>query len=156
MKHAQVRIGETISILFIFIVLVIMGFMFYARIQSVTIYSDIDKSTNARAIQVAQTASFMPELQCSSNNVVDSNCFDILKLENFKDIAEANKEHYFDEYLYSYIEVRQVYPTQTAWVIYNQTRANVSSVRIPVPILLYNATAKQFNTGIMQIDYYSS
>jgi len=154
MKKAQIRIGETISVLFIFLVIVILGFTFYIRIQRTTIEGDIERTSDARAIEITQMASFISALQCSSKNIVTNNCFDIMKLESFSAVVERNKNYFFDEFLYSTLEVEKIYPDKSYWLIYNNTPGDTTALFTAVPILLYNATEKKYNAGILKVTYY--
>jgi len=154
MNKAQVRMGETIAILFIFIVLVILGFSFYARIQIFSIASETQETGDLRSIEITQLASHLPWLQCSSKNIVVDNCFDILRLEEFGSIVKDNEIYFFDEFLYSMITVEQIYPDKRNFTIYNNSRDDVSAIFTPVPILLYNSTHKKYNLGVLRVTYY--
>lgn len=154
MKKSQVRIGETIAIMFIFIIIVVLGFGFYARIQRFSVASEIEETTDLRAIEITQLASHLAALQCSSKNIVVSNCFDILKIEAFRGVIENNKIYYYDEFLFSQITVEQIYPNKRTWTIYNNSREDSSASFTPVPILLYNSTSKIYNLGVLEVTYY--
>ena len=75
-KKAQIRIGESIAILFIFLIFIAIGFGFYGKLQKASFSSQRDESVVLQAIGVVQIATFLPELQCSSKNVVVDNCLD--------------------------------------------------------------------------------
>lgn len=154
MKKGQIGMSETIAILFIFFILLTFGFMFYLRINRASIETQYERGTDLMAIEITQKASFLPELQCSTKNVITDNCIDLLKLESAKEIINENKESYYDLFFGSEIVVKEVYPDKITWVLYNNTINDTSSIFTPVPILLYNAISDEHYFGILQIKYF--
>ena len=157
MKKSQIRIGESIAILFIFLILVVVGFSFYAKVQKSGFMFQQEENINLLAIETAQKASFLPELQCSRKNIVVDNCFDILKVEAFSGIVKNNPDlvsHYYDVFGFSLITVEEVYPAAKEWVIYNNTLNDSSSIFTPVPISLYDAKTGGYYFGALKVKYY--
>ncbi len=154
-KRSQIGMTETIAILFIFFILVALGFMFYLRISRTSIKTQYEKGTDLMAIEITQKASFLPEIQCSKKNVITDNCIDILKLESATQIINENNITYYDLFFSSEIVVEELYPDEKTWVLYNHTIEDASALFTPVPILLYNATADENYFGVLQIKYFA-
>jgi len=157
MKKSQIRMGESIAILFIFLIFVVLGFGFYAKVQKSGFKSQQEKNIDLFAIETANKASFLPELQCSRKNIVVDNCFDILKIEAFNGIVANNPDlvrHYYDVFGFSLITVEEVYPYTQQWVIYNNTLNDSSSIFTPVPISLYDAKSGMYYFGALKVRYY--
>ena len=96
MKKAQIQIMETIAVIFVFFILVMIGFMFYARIAKTNIQSEIESISELKSIEIAQRVMFLPELQCSEGVVSEiKNCFDILKLKAANDIITRNENEFY-------------------------------------------------------------
>lgn len=153
---------ETIAVLLIFFVLVGFGLVFYSRIQGQSFQAKQEENFELKAIQTAQLVSFLPELQCSSNNIIVDDCFDILKVEALSEIIsnpqnqKLKNEYYYDFFEFSSITIEQVYPLPvTSWSIYEKTTEKTkakSSIKIPVS--LYDASSREYNFGILTVDVY--
>ena len=154
MRKSQIGMSETIAILFIFFVLIALGFMFYLRISRSSVETQYGESVDLMSIEITQKASFLPELQCSKKNIITDNCIDVLKLESAAAIIEENKMSYDALFLDSEIIVKELYPTKKTWLLYNKTIEDVSSIFTPVPILLYNATSNDYYFGVLEIKYF--
>jgi hypothetical protein len=147
-KKSQVRIMETIAILLIFFVLVVMGFVFFMRTVSVTQEGKVTKDQELQSIRVSQSASFLPELQCSSKNIIDENCFDKYKLDAF-----TNDNFYYPFFYFSSLSVSEIYPGNQSWVLYNNS-LNGTSYKTTIPILLRNVTARTDSFGLLVVEYF--
>ena len=160
MKKSQIRIGESVAILFIFLIFVVIGFSFYAKIQKASFSSQLDENINMIAIETAQKASFLPELQCSSKNIIVDNCVDVLKVEAFNGMVNNNAEYpnlvayYYDVFGFSTIIVEEIYPEKKEWAIYNNTLNDSGSIFTPVPILIYDARNETYSLGVLRVTYY--
>ena len=144
---------ETIAIMLIFFVIIVIGFTFYIRTSGFSQGQKIAKVQELESIKVSQAISFLPELQCSSKNIIKDNCFDMYKLSAFMNLPDKNNV-YYPFFYYSNITVREIYPSTKEWNIYNRTRSG-SSYKTLIPILLYNATERTNSFGILEIKYYT-
>ncbi|MBW3022550.1 hypothetical protein KY308_00410, partial [Candidatus Woesearchaeota archaeon] len=133
MKKSQIKIGETVAVLFIFFVLIIMGIIFWSRYSQSSLREQQEVDILSQAIKVAQTASFLPELQCSTLEVIKFSCFDLYKIQAMQFIlndnsnpaeTEAARQHYFDSFGYANITVYSIYPESESWNIYDFTGGN--------------------------------
>lgn len=166
LKKSQIRMAETVAILFIFFLMIGFGFVFYARIQKTSLKETTSKNLDLASIEVTQRVSFLPELQCSSKNVITDNCIDLLKLNALISILYNSEnpyydqnlldELYFDLFRYSNITIIQIYPgEEKRWTLYERIREDSSFVFTPVPISLYNATTKSYAFGVLEVRFYS-
>jgi hypothetical protein len=110
------------------------------------------------SIRVSQTISYLPELQCSSKNIVEDNCFDIYKLNAFLEMKnnETNfNQTYYPFFYYSNITVQKVYPgTQQSWNIYNKVGKG-GSFKTLIPILIYDPTTDKNSFGVLTVQSYN-
>jgi hypothetical protein len=163
MKKAQVHMVETVAILFVFFIMLGFGFILYAKFQGINNKETQTKNRDLESIEVTQRVSFLPELQCSLKGVITDNCIDVLKLDAL--ITKLNDEQiqelYFDLFKYSNITITQIYPTpypgnrKKQWTLYENIKKDSSSIFIPVPISLYNATTKSYAFGVLEVRFYS-
>ncbi|MBW2974306.1 hypothetical protein KY366_01180 [Candidatus Woesearchaeota archaeon] len=156
--RSQIQMGESVAILFIFFILLVFGFVFYMNIMRGSAKVEIEENIQLKAIGVAQKASFMPELQCSRENVVDENCIDILKLTAASGLLKDNNIYYYDIFGLSSIRVEEVYPGRDPpkeWYLYNHTLANYSDrLSTFIPVSLFNASSEKYGYGVMVVDVY--
>ena len=157
-KKSQIRMAETVAILFVFFLMIGFGFIFYARVQKTSLDDASLKNQELSSIEVTQRVSFLPELQCSSRNVIIDNCIDLLKLNALIGMLDSNpglqEEMYFDLFKFSNITIVQIYPEVKTWILYENLKEG-SYVYTPVPISLYNATTKKNTFGVLEITFYS-
>ena len=160
LKKSQIKMGETIAILVIFFFLLVFGFSFYVRMQKQSFKRLEQKQLDLKAVQIAQKASFFPELQCSFKNVMQDNCFDLLKMEAFNSTMgnEDIKADYYDDFEYSDIRATKIYPPPIkTYPLYENSLAGSSiNLSTRVPISLYNATSKQYYFGMLEVFTYSA
>jgi hypothetical protein len=149
-KKAQIQMMETMAILLIFFVLVVMGFVFFMKITSVTQGSKVTKDQELQSIRVSQAISFLPELQCSTKNIIDENCFDKYKLDSFESLDD---EFYYPFFYFSKITVNETYPGDDGWVLYDRY-LNGTSYKTTIPILLRNVTASTDSFGLLIVEYF--
>jgi len=161
-NKAQMRIGESIIILFIFIIFIAVGFSFYSKVNRSSFQAQFDESATMLAIETAQKVSLLPELQCSSGNIEVKNCFDIMKVSILAGLQSDTEvvEHYFDVFGPSTITIKRIYPEsepgeESSWTIYNQPPQTFTR-RIPtqIPILLYDAKEKSYYFGALDVRYF--
>jgi len=160
MKKSQIQIGETIAILFIFFLLIVLVFGFYSSIQKSSFGRKNIEVNELRSVEITQRISFLPEIQCSKDNIIIDNCFDLLKLEALMGIFEKNislrDDLYYDKLGYSSITIKKIYPEENTWILYENPLANSSNIFTPVPISLYDAKTKKYFFAILNITYYYS
>ncbi|MBS3122435.1 hypothetical protein J4434_06150 [Candidatus Woesearchaeota archaeon] len=92
-KHAQLKIGESILVLIIFFILLTMGLVFYAKVQTHLTKQDNDEFNAKRSIDMALAIKFLPELQCTVQATEEFDCIDIAKLLIFSEVLK-NKPVY--------------------------------------------------------------
>lgn len=154
-KKAQIQMMETIAVLFIFFILVVMGFVFYAKILKGNLELQKEESIQLNAIEVAQRASSLPELQCSEDNIVSDNCIDILKLEAASGIMQQNDVYYYDRLLFSKITVNEIYPGSREWGLYSRPLDEFSNkITTSIPISLFNPIENKNAFGIMTVELF--
>ena len=158
-RKAQIQIGETVAVLFVFFILVIIGIIFYVKIIRGNIESEIQEASQLSSIGIAQRVMFLPELQCSNDNVIKENCIDILKLNNAENLMSGNEVYYYDLFEFSNIIVSEIKPDGTSGEpsnIYLRTLDKFKNKFVTnVPISLYNPTTKRNSFGLLTIETYS-
>lgn len=145
---------ETIAILFIFFIIVLFGFIFYTRIQKTTYKAEQEEAVILRAIQIAEKASFLPEIQCSFDNVPVEDCIDKYKLEALTPIIDPNKIYYYRIFGDSRITINQTYPSDTvSWTLYDRPKEG-ERLSTQIPVSIYNPATDQYTFGVIYVEVY--
>ncbi len=156
-KKAQVRMTETIAVLFIFFVLVLFGLIFYANIQKSSLEERTSELAVKHARDVALNALFLPELSCSKGeNIPIKDCIDLYKLEFAHQKMQAEKDYYYDVLGFAKIYVNEIYPGENEFVLYdNALEGATRSIRTPIPVSLFDPVKKTFEYGVLTVETYS-
>ena len=158
-KNAQIQMLETIAVLFIFFILILIGFVFYTNVLKGSIENQKEENVQLIAIEVAQRASSLPELQCSEDNIVSDNCIDLIKLETASSVIQANDIHYYDRLLFSTITVTRVYPKDdfaaNEWTLYDRPLEEFSNkILTNIPLSIFNPVTNKKSFGVMTVELY--
>ncbi|MFC1742275.1 hypothetical protein ACFL3V_07105 [Nanoarchaeota archaeon] len=156
-RKAQLKMGETVAIMFVFFILLIIGAVFYMNIQRATVSREISEAYELRAMEVAQTISFLPEAQCTESNVVKASCFDLYKLMGIAAVSGTTDglKMYSREFGTTTIRLITLYPRGAEFVLYNYTKEDFRSAPVThVPIMLYNTSADDYYFGVLEVTTY--
>lgn len=153
-KAQDIKMGETIMVLFIFMILLMFGLGFFVRYQRSSTFTTQSEQTLKKSVQIAQIFSTLPEVVCSFDNVKKENCIDIMKVETASDIILSHQSFYFPYFKYSEILIYEVYPEEKRWILYSNPLPSTTKLSTPVPIALYDGTTKAYYYGYMEINYY--
>lgn len=155
MKQAQIRIGETIAVLFIFFILLVFGFVFYSRIQAGQITQEKEESLAQKSIKFTQVMSYLPELQCSKINIpISINCLDLYKIRSAQNLFKEQRNTYFEAFGIN-ATVKAIYPEEQTIVVFEDVPPNWNSrVQTPVPISLYDPINNTYSLGILTVSVY--
>ena len=152
-RKSQIQIGETIAVLFVFFILIIVGFMFYVKVIKGNIELEKDELSQLMSIGIAQRVMFLPEVQCSEDNIIIDNCIDILKLDAAQKLMKENEVYYYDLLEFSDVSVLQIYPTEAKWGIYSRKTEDFRNKFLTnVPISLYDPTARKHGFGVLSVE----
>ncbi len=153
MRKSQIQIGETIAVLFVFFILIVIGFIFYVKVIKGNIEMEQEEQSQLKSVGIAQRVMFMPEVQCSDDNIITDNCIDILKLGIAQSVMKENELYYYDMFEFSNISIVQIYPDEAEWNIYSRKTEDAKSKFVTnVPISLYNPVTRKHGFGILTIE----
>ena len=124
MKKGQIRMSETVAVLFIFFVLVLFGLIFYFKYSKISIQEQHEEMLGKRAMEVTLISLFLPELICSRGEAeAEDNCFDLMKLRQANKTFKDNfGDYYYNLFPYSRIQIGEIYPGNRSWVIYDKPK----------------------------------
>jgi hypothetical protein len=157
-RKAQIKMGETIAIMFVFFILLIVGAVFYMNLQRSTVTREIQEAYELRAVELSQIISFLPEAQCTDSNVVKASCFDIYKLIGLSKVTATPKglTLYEREFGTTTIKLIKMYPEGGEWILYDNRKEEFTSAPVThIPLALYNTTSDKYYFGILEVTTYN-
>ena len=170
-RKGQLQIQETILAVFIFIVLIIFGMVFFYRVQSGSIEKDFRDFEMDKLSVDFITLGDLPEFSCSKAGIKE-NCIDTTKLIVFMSYNNTKEErdYYFNRFGYKNITIYSVYPTKNnlkcasgkvsdcgIWeVYYRKPNEKINSKIIrDTPVSLYYPKEDLYAVGIMVVEAYN-
>ena len=156
-RKSQIKLGETIAIMFVFFILLIVGAVFYMNLQRTTVARDISEAYELRAVELAQIISFLPEAQCTTFNDVKASCFDIYKLISLGKVTATPKglDVYSVEFGTTKIDLLVIYPFESNWTLYNNPKKDFKDAPVThIPISLYNSSSDKYYFGVLEVTTY--
>lgn len=123
-KKAQIRMTETIAVMFIFFVLILFGIIFYAKYSEVAYQEKQAELLGKKAVEITSKTIFLPELICSRGSAEpELYCLDMLKLKQVPKTFKDNfADYYFDLFPNTKITVEEIYPGNSSWVLYDKPK----------------------------------
>tara|TARA_Y100000310_G_scaffold151291_1_gene150894 strand:- start:30216 stop:30743 length:528 start_codon:yes stop_codon:yes gene_type:complete len=173
-KKGQLQLGETIAILTVFFIIIMVLFTFFFRIVKSKVEEGKEIGRELRTVGVVQKILAMPELQCSSINVENSDCIDKLKLDAVSktlptgatsspgNIFTNNPDVYFPILEWSEINVYQIYPNPndplpTVWNVYsNELDIFTNKIVTNIPVTIYDPEDRKHAFGRIEIATFSN
>lgn len=143
-SNAQLKLFESMAVLIVFIVLVAFGSNFYFASQRADIERESSRFEQLRAVEIALSALFLPELSCTVVGL--EKCVDRRKAEAFSDLMKESlkRQKYFAFLGYSniflnvsYFDVQKEFPQSAILNLYNNVPASFSSsdvFKLPVVV----------------------
>ena len=158
MKKAEIRMFESIATIFVFFILLVFGMMFYSRMQEANYSSKLEELKQVRIVELAERIKNLPELECSSNAVLQQDCLDLIKVEKIPIImAESSdiSDIYYDLIEYGNISIEEIYPEAHTYQIYERHKQGENISRtVFMPIGLYDANTEFTHFGVLVVRSY--
>ena len=172
-KKAQIRLNETIAVLFIFFVLILFGIIFYYQYQKIAIKEKQEELLASRAMETTLKTLFMPELVCTKGEAQgEDNCLDVIKLNAADETFQKHLgDYYFELFSFANITVQELYPhPENIYYLYNKEKTTVLENGMILPawsqkestyfvVSLKNeinpAGQSQYGYGYLKVEVYS-
>jgi hypothetical protein len=162
-KKAQIRLTETIAVLFIFFILVGLGISFYAKYQTIAFEEQREEILQAKAIRTTLKSLFLPELLCSRGDAEpEDNCIDMLKAKNFEtNLEDEFTGYYFDVFSFANITLHQIYPNEQKITLYENIKPDFENKENTFFIVTLRDETKGINGipahgyGYIQVEVFS-
>lgn len=158
MKKAQMKMMENMMVLMIFMLLLVVGIVFYAKFTNISMQEKAKEFSRKELIELGQKVPYVTEVQCPTYLEYE-NCLDKVKLEVFKNFSEENialKSYYQQIMGFSNLTVQEVYPGNDSVNFYSMPKDNWQSSRsIMIPISVYDPTKRKRSFAILKVRKFS-
>ncbi|MDP7180868.1 MAG: hypothetical protein QF486_06285 [Candidatus Woesearchaeota archaeon] len=159
---AQINMFETIAVLVVFMFLLGVGLVVYAGIHKSSLEKDVSQARDVRSVRIAETAFFMPELDCTFRGVRPPGaCLEKLKIDALTTINSdpLKNANYFELFGTSKITITQHFPptddTGAVYVrvIYDAGAEGIVKIhRTPVLLLDVTKGPTAYSFGVMEVE----
>jgi len=167
MKKGQLQIQETILVLFVFIVILAIGLIFFHKYNVESLREDIFEVQVTDFDSMLSRFPEMPEIKCSYLGE-SVECIDTYKLLSFKNLIKNEKSYYRERFGYKNITLYKIYPEKNnneckvssvgdcgVWSIYSQIPRNYESKLVrETPISIYFPNEDEYGIGKLVIEWY--
>lgn len=126
-KNAQIRMTETVAVIFIFLILVSIGIIFFSKYQQGE--ADLEKYQHSvkQAQKITTKLLYAPELTCTRGRAEsESFCFDLMKVHAAQELFK--EDYYFDVFSFARVNVTILYPEFQSWIIYEREKPRDTNV----------------------------
>ena len=160
---------QTVMALLIFFIVISVGVVIFVSSQKSGFREKERELERISMLKKSKILSFLPELQCSKGNVINQNCYDVLKLNAFEDVIADNMFYYKSMFGNTNITIKRFNPepgenswatggkygSSGNWEIFDNKKENYKSMRmIQMPISLYDAAHERYDFGVIMIGIY--
>lgn len=163
-KKAQLQIMENVFMLLIVFAILAVAFIFVIANQRAEQKDKLEEFKELDMIKKAQIINILPEMQCSDNNNIDPDCFDIFKIEAFTEKLKKDRLYYPSLLGNIKIKITQYDPSpETAadnrvvkeWLVYDNPKPDYKGVKkLEFPVLLKDVVENNNYFGMILLEVY--
>ncbi len=143
----------------IFFILLAMGMVFYAKIQTYTSAQKKQETQSLDAISLEQRVRHLSEIACSIDGTIVFDCYDLEKIKALQDVVSLYPLYYSSAvFQNSKITITSVYPVSTEIALYDSLASETSTGSQPyrTPVTLYDPVTDTYSFGYITVEVYTS
>jgi hypothetical protein len=160
-KKAQLQIMENAFILMIIFIILVIALIFVIGFQKAEQKDKEKEYKNLELIKKSQVLNFLPEMQCSDNNNIAPDCYDLIKINSFKQQVKDSKDYYTNLLGNIKITIKRYDPSPNinswgeTWEIYDNPKPEDNGF-LPVhfPVLLSDPVNNANYFGLIFLQVY--
>ncbi len=152
----QLRISESMIVLFVVFILFLFAFGFYIKELKSGISDKLNEERDFSNLLLINSLMTSPELGCSKDTVVEIGCLDMKKIDAF--IKLSDKEFYKEVFGESVISVSGIYPDSFSYdrEIYDNAMDDYDlKIVREIPVSLYNPDNNGYFIGLLKVEVYA-
>lgn len=160
-KKAQLQIMENAFILLVIFIILIIAFVFVVAFQRAEAKDKEKEFLQLELIKKSRILNFLPEMQCSDNNNLDPDCYDMFKIDSFSKTVKT--EDFFYKPLLGNIKItiRRFDPSPDinkwfdTWEVYDNPKPEFNGIMpIEFPVLLKDSVNNTNYFGVIFLGVY--
>ena len=146
LKKGQLEMQESIIVIFIVMILLLIGFVFFYRFTIADIQNQIDRHETNEFRQMINIIPNLAELKCSHLGNEDD-CIDVMKLDGYSRLNVAD----FGDKRIAFKNMQ----TLEMWELYNEQPAKFDSIlRVSSPVSLFYPVENKYYYGVLIVEWY--
>lgn len=154
-KKAQIQMNETIFIVIFIILIIVFGIVFFSQAEGESVRDKQKQFRDLDFITATQFVASLTELECSSHGAEEVSCFDKIKIKSFSNLTRNDwdlvGEYYVSKMGPAIISIKELYPFEEEWIIYNYTgedgETTFAGQQIQIPISLLDPITNKKSFG---------
>ncbi len=161
MKKAQLQIMENVFVLIIIFIILFIAFIFVIGFQKAEQKDLANEFKQLELMKKAQVLNFLPEMQCSDDNNLDPNCYDILKINAFKNELQRSDFYYRPLLGNIKIVIKKYDPSPDInqwgdeWLLYDNPKPDFKGIKeIRYPVSLKDSLENSNYFGVIFLGVY--
>lgn len=160
--------SENVLILFIFFILLVVGIVFFTKIQGAKTEQVVSTAVEGKGLQIAQQIASLPEIQCTKDNAREAGqCYDEVALQALSNLQLSGESPAYYQRLFGFsaIVVTKLFPNtkfingQEQLVIYNNTKEgnpSITATFIPITVCNYlSGSVRDCSFGVLKVEVYN-
>jgi len=165
--RGQIQLGETIAVVFIVMILLVIGMVFWNKVSNSNIRNIQSQSQELSVIEIANNVPELAELKCYEASVNQVKCLDWYKIVAMSNAMKNTSDRsafilYNNYFKNSKITIVKMYPTTSGEVenitLYDSKIGNntnsTTTLLIPVPIHIKDYVNHQTFYGMIIVEGY--
>ncbi len=160
-RKAQLQIMENTFILIVIFLILTLALIFVIAVQKSNQQDKVRELQEIELIKKSRVLNFLPEMQCSDNNDLDPDCYDILKIEVMTEIFENDLDYYPELIGHVKILIKKFDPSPEVnewtdeWIIYDRPKGEYLGYReVQFPVLLRDVISNSDYFGVIYLGVY--
>jgi hypothetical protein len=145
MKRSQIQLGESVAIVIIVVILLVIGIAFWNKFNQEDTKQTITESQDNAVVDLAKTASELPEFKCyRTERVASVNCFDWYKINALAlamsdpETKQKTFEFYRNYFGSSRITFEELYPEEINVTVFDNNVTAQRAPKIYIPVVFEN------------------
>ncbi len=156
---AQVRMGETLMVLFMFFILLVFGLVLYVKLSGVSARMKQQENRALSAVAIEQQIRFLSEIQCTQGGSVQFDCYDLSKVAALGAVYDQHLGYYQRLFGRANITFTQTFPVPQpplpdTIILYEETEGATSAQPFYTPVTLYDPLSDSMMFGYLKIEVY--
>ncbi len=163
-RKSQVQIGESIAVIIFFMILVVIGLIFWVKQSGQNQIKEVGKNARDKTVQITRRILNLNELSCTNDAdpTKGFDCIDIIKYLVVAHEIKTNQianNYYMSMFGPAVISIHIIYSYDPKYfnktfTLYNTTAGKISHIDLDTPVVVYDPLKQDRMLGLLDVAYY--